>query len=79
MGSIPSMKSDMVRLSQIDGAMPRLNAIPAGCPYHPRCPSAFERCTKERPELMPGKSTMAACWLLQSEAKETVGAAMASA
>ncbi len=68
MGSIPSMKSDAPRLSQIDGSMPRLNAIPAGCPYHPRCPRAFERCSKERPELMPGAATSAACWLLASDA-----------
>jgi peptide/nickel transport system ATP-binding protein len=67
MGSIPSMKSDAPRLSQIDGSMPRLNAIPAGCPYHPRCPRAFERCSKERPELMPGAATSAACWLLASD------------
>ena len=30
---------------------------------HPRCPEAFERCRRERPELMPAGSTRAACWL----------------
>ena len=31
MASIPDMDSDRERLNQIDGAMPRLNAIPPGC------------------------------------------------
>ena len=37
MASIPDMASDRERLNQIDGAMPRLNAIPQGCAYNPRC------------------------------------------
>ena len=38
MGSIPAMDEDRERLLQIDGAMPRLNAIPPGCAFNPRCP-----------------------------------------
>jgi peptide/nickel transport system ATP-binding protein len=78
MGSIPSMQSDASRLSQIDGSMPRLNAIPAGCPYHPRCPRAFDRCTKERPELMPGAATSAACWLLASDSSDVAAEQVAT-
>ncbi|MET0517702.1 MAG: ABC transporter ATP-binding protein [Burkholderiaceae bacterium] len=63
MGSIPAMDEDRERLLQIDGAMPRLNAIPAGCAYNPRCPRVFERCRRERPELAPVERTQAACWL----------------
>ena len=51
MGSIPSIVDERERLAQIDGAMPRLDAIPAGCAFHPRCPQVFERCRRERPEL----------------------------
>jgi len=51
------------RLRQIEGAMPRLNAIPPGCPFNPRCPRAFARCYAERPGLMPARQTEAACWL----------------
>ena len=36
MGSIPAMDEDRERLVQIDGAMPRLNAIPPGCAFHQR-------------------------------------------
>ena len=63
MGSIPSLETRVERLPQIDGSMPRLTAIPRGCPYNPRCPRVFDRCLAERPELMPAGSTEAACWL----------------
>ncbi|WBY03795.1 ABC transporter ATP-binding protein [Ramlibacter tataouinensis] len=63
MASIPDMDSERERLNQIDGAMPRLNAIPPGCPYNPRCPRVFERCTRERPDLLDAGATRAACWL----------------
>lgn len=63
MGSIPSMEIERERLMQIDGAMPRLNAIPAGCAFNPRCPQVHDRCRRERPELMPAGATRAACWL----------------
>jgi peptide/nickel transport system ATP-binding protein len=62
MAAIPDITVDRERLNQIDGAMPRLNAIPAGCAYNPRCPKTFDRC-KERPDLMPAGATRAACWL----------------
>ena len=63
MASIPALDRRVERLAQIDGAMPRLTAIPAGCPFNPRCPRVFDRCTAERPALMPAHATQAACWL----------------
>ena len=63
MGSIPSMTGEAERLSQIDGSMPRLTAIPAGCAFNPRCPQATERCRRERPDLLAAGATRAACWL----------------
>ena len=63
MGSIPSLGVRTERLTQIDGAMPRLTAIPRGCAFNPRCPEAGQRCTVERPDLMPAGVTRAACWL----------------
>jgi peptide/nickel transport system ATP-binding protein len=63
MASIPDMDSDRERLNQIDGAMPRLNAIPQGCAFNPRCPKAFNRCMQERPDLVQAGETQAACWL----------------
>ena len=63
MASIPDMDSDRERLNQIDGAMPRLNAIPQGCAFNPRCPKAFDKCLQQRPELTSAGATRAACWL----------------
>ncbi len=65
MGSIPDLESERERLTQIDGAMPRLNAIPEGCAFNPRCPKAFDRCRSERPALAPAATGYAACWLNQ--------------
>jgi peptide/nickel transport system ATP-binding protein len=70
MGSIPSMDVDRERLLQIDGSMPRLNAIPTGCAFNPRCPSVFERCRRERPELFEAGATRAACWLVDSPVRK---------
>ena len=63
MGSIPAVGQETERLPQIEGSMPRLNAIPAGCPFNPRCPRAFDRCRVERPQLAPAGQSRAACWL----------------
>ena len=63
MGCIPDMSEDRERLHQINGSMPRLNAIPAGCAFNPRCERVFERCHRERPDLLDAGSTQAACWL----------------
>jgi peptide/nickel transport system ATP-binding protein len=63
MGSIPPLDRRVERLAQIDGAMPRLSAIPKGCAYNPRCPKAFARCSQDRPDLLPAGATQAACWL----------------
>jgi peptide/nickel transport system ATP-binding protein len=65
MGAIPSAQaSSAARLTQIPGAMPRLTAIPQGCAFNPRCPHAFERCRRQRPEPLPAGNSRAACWLL---------------
>jgi peptide/nickel transport system ATP-binding protein len=63
MAAIPDMTMDRERLNQIDGAMPRLDAIPKGCAFNPRCPRAFDRCRLDRPDLMASGATLAACWL----------------
>ncbi|MDM4767733.1 ABC transporter ATP-binding protein [Pelomonas sp. SE-A7] len=67
MGAIPAMDQDRERLLQIDGAMPRLNAIPKGCAFHPRCERAMARCSEQRPELIDAGASLAACWLHDQE------------
>jgi peptide/nickel transport system ATP-binding protein len=68
MAAIPDITIDRERLNQIDGSMPRLNAIPPGCAYHPRCPRVFDRCAAERPGLLNAGATQAACWLHDAHA-----------
>jgi peptide/nickel transport system ATP-binding protein len=72
MGSIPKIRQHATagaererrpRLVQIEGSMPRLNAIPPGCAFHPRCPKRFERCDRERPEPIAIGTNRTACWL----------------
>jgi peptide/nickel transport system ATP-binding protein len=64
MGSIPKIAAARAqRLAQIEGAMPRLNAIPPGCAFNPRCPRRLERCLAERPPLVASGAAQAACWL----------------
>ncbi len=63
MDSIPRVGGRRDRLRQVDGTMPRLNEIPPGCPFNPRCPEVFDRCRQQRPDLLPAAGTDAACWL----------------
>ena len=62
MASVPSLADAGGRLAQIQGALPRLDEIPGGCAFHPRCPKASPRCSDERPELALVQRTRAACW-----------------
>ncbi|MBT5265522.1 MAG: ABC transporter ATP-binding protein [Rhodospirillaceae bacterium] len=68
MGSIPVIGHDADRLTQIEGAMPRLTDIPTGCAFNPRCPQATDRCLRDRPEPMPTEDGQVACWLFEKEA-----------
>lgn len=70
MGSIPSIHSKAETLAQIDGSMPRLNSIPPGCAFHPRCPDRMPRCTRERPDLLRAHDSQAACWLYDMEGSQ---------
>ncbi|OAN76977.1 methionine ABC transporter ATP-binding protein [Sulfitobacter sp. EhC04] len=61
MGSTPLASRGKARLHQIPGAMPRLDALPSGCAFHPRCPYAQDKCSADPgPTLADGNG--AACW-----------------
>ncbi|ROU03000.1 ABC transporter ATP-binding protein [Histidinibacterium lentulum] len=73
MGSIPTLTQESDRLVQIPGAMPRLDAIPPGCAFNPRCPEVFDRCRVDRPvPLDRGEGRKVACWLYDTRTKEAV-------
>jgi oligopeptide/dipeptide ABC transporter ATP-binding protein len=65
----PSKRS---RTAAVRGELPSPVSIPPGCPFHPRCAYAFDRCSQERPalEARPDGS-LAACHLasLPAEAR----------
>jgi peptide/nickel transport system ATP-binding protein len=61
MGSIPALGARVERLAQIDGAMPRLNAIPVGCAFNPRCLDVGSRCRQVRPALVTEGQGSVAC------------------
>lgn len=65
MRAIPSLHDRVETLTQIDGSMPRLNARPSGCAFHPRCSQAGPKCVAENPPLVSTKTASAACWLQQ--------------
>ena len=52
MNSVPKLRSGADRLTAIPGAVPQLNALPAGCRFHPRCPKARPECSLSVPALL---------------------------
>jgi len=49
--SMPRLSHTVKRLNPIEGLMPDPSDLPSGCPFHPRCPYATERCAREHPEM----------------------------
>ena len=45
----------------VEGEIPSAINPPSGCPFHPRCPFAFDRCRVERPELLAAGGSTVAC------------------
>jgi oligopeptide/dipeptide ABC transporter ATP-binding protein len=65
--SIPRLGDATVRLTAVDGQPPDPTRLPSGCPFHPRCPKAMDRCRVEAaPDVKLGPEHMAACWLWAS-------------
>jgi dipeptide transport system ATP-binding protein len=54
----PTQKRNRIILQ---GELPSPLNPPKGCTFHPRCPIAFETCTRVTPELKANKKTIVAC------------------
>jgi oligopeptide/dipeptide ABC transporter ATP-binding protein len=64
LSSIPRMSDGRQRLTAIDGQPPDLSALPPGCAFAPRCPSAFDPCREaEPPEVVGIENSRVRCWL----------------
>jgi peptide/nickel transport system ATP-binding protein len=60
--------------SGLGGDPPDPQAIPTGCPFHPRCPEAFEACPREDPPLFEsGPRQRAACLLVPGRVPTEAG------
>ncbi|AUV80766.1 glutathione ABC transporter ATP-binding protein [Salinigranum rubrum] len=62
--SIPHADVEYDRLPTLDGSMPDLEALPAGCNFAPRCPHATDECRQSGDpplETVEGSETKAAC------------------
>lgn len=46
----------------LQGEPPSPFAPPSGCPFHTRCPIAFDRCRAEKPPLEWKQGRDVACW-----------------
>ncbi len=61
------------RLPQIAGSPPSLLDLPKGCPFRPRCPHEFSKCT-QRPELEARLAEVPdhrdRCWLTPEQKRE---------
>ncbi len=56
------------RLTPIEGAVPMMQDIPAGCYFAPRCPHVMAICENEPPMFFPTDTQRAKCWLYSDEA-----------
>ena len=60
----PPTPGERARRTILVGETPDAAHIPTGCRFHPRCPSAFDRCRVEEPPLIDvGDGQATACWL----------------
>jgi peptide/nickel transport system ATP-binding protein len=70
--SLPAYSPERTRLVPIAGQPPSLIDLPAGCPFHPRCPYAMDRCRIDVPPLEPVQvksQHLSACWLPRDAAE----------
>jgi oligopeptide/dipeptide ABC transporter ATP-binding protein len=65
--AFPDLSRMDKRLTSIPGYPPKLDALPPGCRFAPRCPLAFERCTQEVPPLysLNGGDHIVSCHLVE--------------
>jgi oligopeptide/dipeptide ABC transporter ATP-binding protein len=67
MNSLPKLTEDEEWLEPITGAPPSLIDLPPGCPFHPRCFLARDKCRQENPPLVqvegagPTSAHLSAC------------------
>jgi len=75
MQSLPSRaaRDQRQRLTAIPGSVPRLQQLPPGCAFHPRCAVAIDRCSLEEPALTTlAPDHDARCWVAEAKRSQPV-------
>jgi peptide/nickel transport system ATP-binding protein len=70
--SIPRLDTDSDELRPIRGLPPSLIFVPSGCPFHPRCPYAWEECERVVPPLLAADGHHASACHLSLADKERI-------
>ena len=71
--AFPDITRPTAKLSSIPGAPPRLNALPAGCRFAPRCPEVMDVCHVLQPEQHDlGNGHIASCHLVDPAGIPTI-------
>ncbi|MBK9052698.1 MAG: ABC transporter ATP-binding protein [Chloroflexi bacterium] len=66
--AFPDLSKPTGKLVSIPGYPPRLNALPPGCRFAPRCPHVFEQCHQEQPPLHAvSRNHVASCHLVPKQ------------
>jgi len=61
MEAIPDLEMTGRARIPVGGEVPSPISPPSGCPFHPRCPLANDRCKAEMPRLIPSGQALVAC------------------
>ena len=59
--AVPDLDLTGRQRKPVEGEVPNPVDPPPGCPFHPRCPFAYERCRVERPLPLPAGAATVAC------------------
>lgn len=66
----PSLETPVEAIEPVEGSSPDPINVPSGCPYHPRCPVADDRCEVEKPDLVSQDGAQrAACFYVEQSRK----------
>lgn len=68
--ALPRMGEKQEKLYVIDGAVPSLYNLPAGCRFWPRCPYATQRCREELPALFEVGERKVRCFRYENGGEE---------
>jgi peptide/nickel transport system ATP-binding protein len=63
--AVPDLDLTGRQRKPVEGEVPNPVDPPSGCPFHPRCPAANDRCRVERPLALPAGHAMVACHAVQ--------------